>query len=191
MKPCQWGYVWNPSQHRALSIVCLLTQSGKDCHLAYSQISFTHHTNRHVASSDWRFTFLCPGFTSSKLSHSVTAHWVLLVVSQDTDADFKIRQRTRLRTCAWKKCCSANYLFTIKGGYCYLPVRHCGQTILSTAECQRATHFKVSPRRNHMGTREIHEIIQYTPRKLYRSYAPINVKLQGGHLLNVNFPPLG
>ena len=86
-------------QHIALLIMCLLTQSGKDCHLAYSQISFTNHTNRHVTSSDWRFTFLCPDLTSSKLSDSVTAHWVLFVVCQDTDANFKIRQRTRLRTC--------------------------------------------------------------------------------------------
>lgn len=90
-------------QHIALLIMCLLTQSGKDCHLAYSQISFTNHTNRHVTSSDWRFTFLCPDLTSSKLSDSVTAHWVLFVVCQDTDANFKIRQRTRLRTCEWKK----------------------------------------------------------------------------------------
>ena len=86
-------------QHIALLIMCLLTQSGKDCHLAYSQISFTNHTNRHVTSSDWRFTFLCPDLTSSKLSDSVTAHWVLFVICQDTDANFKIRQRTRLRTC--------------------------------------------------------------------------------------------
>ena len=87
-------------QHIALLIVCLLTQSGKDCHLTYSQISFTHHTNRHVTSSDWRFTFLSPDLTSRKLSHLVTAHWVLFVVCQDTDTNFKIRQRTRLRTCA-------------------------------------------------------------------------------------------
>lgn len=101
-------------QHIALLIMCLLTQSGKDCHLAYSQISFTNHTNRHVTSSDWRFTFLCPDLTSSKLSDSVTAHWVLFVVCQDTDANFKIRRRTRLRTCEWKKkCCAVNYLFTI------------------------------------------------------------------------------
>ena len=37
-----------------------------------------------------------------------------------------------------------------KGGYYHLPVMHCGQTILSTAEFQRVTHFKdvfkVSPR---------------------------------------------
>ena len=97
------AYVWDRIQHIALLIMCLLTQSGKDCHLAYSQISFTNHTNRHVTSSDWRFTFLCPDLTSRKLSDSVTAHWVLFVVCQDTDANFKIRQRTRLRTCEWKK----------------------------------------------------------------------------------------
>ena len=107
------AYVWDRIQHIALLIMFLLTQSGKDCHLAYSQISFNNHTNRHVTSSDWRFTFLCPDLTSRKLSDSVTAHWVLFVVCQDTDANFKIRQRTRLRTCEWKKCCSVNYLFTI------------------------------------------------------------------------------
>ena len=41
---------------------------------------------------------------------------------------------------------------------------------LSTAESQRVINFKVSPRRKHKGTREIHEIIQYTPHKLYRPY---------------------
>ena len=46
---------------------------------------------------------------------------------------------------------------------------HCGQTILSTAESQRVTHIKVTPRRKQKGTRELHEIIQYTQRKLCRS----------------------
>ena len=61
-----------------------------------------------------------------------------------------------------------------KEGYYRLPVIHCGQTILSTAESQQETHFKVSPRRKHKGTREVQEIIQYTPRKLYRSYDRIS-----------------
>ena len=53
-------------------------------------------------------------------------------------------------------------------------VMHLRQSILSTAESQRVTHFKVWPLREHKGTREKHEIIQYTPRKLYRSYDSIS-----------------
>ena len=49
-----------------------------------------------------------------------------------------------------------------KRGYYHLPVMHWGQTKLLTAESQRVTHFKVSPWRKHKGSREIHEIIQYT-----------------------------
>ena len=44
-----------------------------------------------------------------------------------------------------------------KGGSYHLPVMHCGQTILSVAESQHITHFKVSPRGKHKGTREKHE----------------------------------
>ena len=64
---------------------------------------------------------------------------------------------------------SKSLVLCFKGGYYPLPVMPCGQIILSTAEFQCLTHFKVSPRRKRKGTREIHEIIQYTLRKLYRS----------------------
>ena len=50
----------------------------------------------------------------------------------------------------------------------HLPIRHCGQTISSTAESQRVTHFKVSLQRKHKGTSKIHEITQYPLHKLYR-----------------------
>lgn len=45
-----------------------------------------------------------------------------------------------------------------KGGSYRLPFMHCGQTILSAAESQHMTHFKVSLRGKHKGTREKHEI---------------------------------
>ena len=57
-----------------------------------------------------------------------------------------------------------------KGGlYYHLLIMHCDQTTLSMAESQRVTYFKVSPHRKHKGTREIHEMIQYTPHKLSQS----------------------
>ena len=58
-----------------------------------------------------------------------------------------------------------------KGGFYYhLPVMHCLQPILSTAESQRVTHLKELKHRKHKGTREIHEIVQYPPQKLYQSH---------------------
>ena len=38
-------------------------------------------------------------------------------------------------------------------------------------ETQSVTYFKVLPHRKHKGTREIHEIIQYTPHKVSQSNA--------------------
>ena len=60
-----------------------------------------------------------------------------------------------------------------EGLYYHLPVMHCRQPILSTAESQRVTHLKESKHGKHKGTRETHKIIQYTPHKLYQSHSYI------------------